>query len=98
VGFGARCIFLEIWSTAVGTCHRGVWCQMYISRNLEHGGRNLPPWGLVLDVYFSKFLFDHLLFENLYYKERRQLKTFLPKSEPPYPSHPTHPSYVFGSR
>jgi hypothetical protein len=48
-------------------------------------------------VVFLIKLYTEFLTVNLYYKERRQLKTFSPKSELPYPSRRTHSPYVFGS-
>jgi hypothetical protein len=47
----------EVLSCRRAPCRQGL-------NAVGHGGRNLPPWGMASDIYFSKFLFRPFIFEN----------------------------------
>jgi hypothetical protein len=44
------------------SCRRAPWRQGL--NTVGHGGRNVPPWGMTLDVYLSKFLVRPFIFRK----------------------------------
>jgi hypothetical protein len=57
-----------VWAISYFTARQGL-------NVVGHGGRNLPPWGMARDVYFSKFFIRLFIFrkskQNKYKKIQR---------------------------